>query len=191
MKYLIAPHNDDETLFASFTICREEPIVVIVYDGYVQSARGEAVTAEERRQETIEACKILGAHSVVFLGLRDDRAEETPPILDLLHQYCPEPTEIWAPAYEVGGNRQHNRVATACRDMLSHPCCAGLRQWFPALTCYVTYTSVGKSVGSIRIDPQPEWIVRKLRAMACYESQIRISNCREHFVRGLEEYHVD
>ena len=34
MKILLAPHNDDEALFAAYTIMREHPLVIVVTDGY-------------------------------------------------------------------------------------------------------------------------------------------------------------
>ena len=38
----ISPHNDDETLFGAFTLCREaaDIQVVVVFDGHVQASRG-------------------------------------------------------------------------------------------------------------------------------------------------------
>jgi hypothetical protein len=48
----ISPHNDDETLFGAFTILREKPLVVIVFDRHVQEARGLPVDWKQRRDET-------------------------------------------------------------------------------------------------------------------------------------------
>ena len=72
-KILFAPHNDDEALFTSFICMREKPLVVIVTDSWKQFNRGEKdITAEVRRNESVEAMKILGCQ-VVFLGIPDNK----------------------------------------------------------------------------------------------------------------------
>ena len=58
------------------------------------------------------------------------------------------------------------------------------------ITPDTTYTDKGKSIGRTEVQPEPDWIVRKLCALACYRSQIAIANCREHFTRGLNEYYA-
>jgi len=64
---LIAPHNDDEVLFAAYTLMRNRLHVVIVTDSYIQEERGDiGCDAETRRQESIKACALLGC-SVSFL----------------------------------------------------------------------------------------------------------------------------
>ena len=58
----LAPHNDDEALFGSFTIIREKPLVVIITDSWIQPNRGEkGCDAETRWNETKKAMEILGA----------------------------------------------------------------------------------------------------------------------------------
>jgi LmbE family N-acetylglucosaminyl deacetylase len=66
------PHNDDESLFMAYTLMREKPVVVIVFDSYVQNW----CTKEERRQESINALKLVGI-TPIFLGLNDLTATET------------------------------------------------------------------------------------------------------------------
>ena len=57
----LSPHNDDETLFGAFTIMKEKPIVCVVFDSYVQVARGNAgATASRRRNETLRALGEFG-----------------------------------------------------------------------------------------------------------------------------------
>lgn len=64
MKLLISPHNDDETLFAAFTIMRERPVVLVVFDSEVQVLRGFAdCDAVTRRNETMHAmAELTGAY---------------------------------------------------------------------------------------------------------------------------------
>jgi hypothetical protein len=57
----------------------------------------------------------------------------------------------------------------------------------------MTYTrSNGKSRGREVPIERGEWIINKLRAMACYRSQIEIPRlgCWPHFVNDLREYYV-
>ena len=92
MKILISPHNDDETLFCSWTILREKPLVVIVTDSARQASKG--ITAEQRRAETKAAMDILGVE-VRFLGIPDNKLELAP----LWAAVLPEAEHIWIPAY--------------------------------------------------------------------------------------------
>jgi LmbE family N-acetylglucosaminyl deacetylase len=179
----ISPHNDDECLFGSFTLCREaaDIQVVVIFDGYIQAQRGERVTKEERRIETVNALKELGvAKPPVFLGFRDDLPDW--PVVKVRLERLKEiykPYRVYTPAWGDGGHEQHNRTADVCSNI-----------WPDARMEYCTYTVRGKSTGRTRIPPEPDWIIRKLRALACYSSQIHIANCREHFMRGLEEYYA-
>src|SRR3990167_6541633 len=76
MDLLISPHNDDESLFAAYTILRHKPLVVICTDSYIQPNRGDSgCTAEIRREETIRAMEVLKC-PVVFLGIKDTELTE-------------------------------------------------------------------------------------------------------------------
>jgi LmbE family N-acetylglucosaminyl deacetylase len=180
MKLFFSPHNDDETLFGAFTIQREYPLVVVVFDGFNQQNRGAKITADQRRAETIAAMSILGA-SVEFMGLRDDR----PPSLGMLaeefrRRYGDKNIEaVFAPAYEKGGNELHNLVSRAADQ-----------EWADILRHYKTYTTAGKSKG-FPVPKTPEWIADKLRALACYSSQIAEPSTQEHFLRDLYEYYAE
>lgn len=178
MKLLVAPHNDDEVLFAAFTILREKPLVVIVFDGHNQENRGLKITAAQRRTETKLACEILGAE-VQFLGFRDDRPPSAEIIRARLAEY--RPSEVYAPAWETTGHAQHNLIAEVCYGL-------------PVVESYLTYTNSGKSISG-RPAPikQASWIALKLRALACYESQMSLNPimaCWPHFLRGQEEYYA-
>lgn len=86
-----------------------------------------------------------------------------------------------APAYERGGHEQHNIVAAAF-TMITHE-------------LYLTYTrepcqksTSGREVTIL----DPSWIGKKLRALACFESQfLPGAGCQEHFIgRSLREYYL-
>jgi LmbE family N-acetylglucosaminyl deacetylase len=177
MKIFISPHNDDEVLFGAFTLLRERPLVVFVFDSYVQPSRGlSGTSAERRRAESLEACGILGCECR-FLGLRDDAEASAIRIGSLIEDL--EPSEIWAPASEVGGHAQHNLVAAACNR-------------FPAAHRYLTYTAAGKSFGLKEVPiQQAYWIPAKLFALASYTSQHSLDprmGCWPHFIGDQREY---
>lgn len=179
MKLFVSPHNDDETLFGAFTILREKPLVVIVFDSYVQWNRGLKVTAIERQLETKAAMNILGVQ-VEFLGFRDDMPVGELDIAYKLEQYKAE--EIFLPAYEEDGHHHHNTVAEVTRVMQGN------------FRSYLTYTTKGKSISAHPVPLfDPKWIALKHRAMACYESQMSLDSrmgCWPHFMRSISEYYV-
>jgi LmbE family N-acetylglucosaminyl deacetylase len=174
MKILFAPHNDDETLFGAFTILREQPLVVVVYDSYAQNRRGCNVTAEGRRQETLAAMKVLGAE-VEFCGLSDESMDPVECVA-ALRRYIGA-GEVWAPACEDNGHPHHNIVANAVASLFTHR------------HHYMTYTTSGKSVG-IPVAIQADWTLKKLRALACYESQIELASTRRFFLGDQYEYYL-
>lgn len=184
MAIFVAPHNDDETLFGAFTILREKPLVVIVYDGHLQADRGLPVTWHERRAETSSALNILGGATACFLGIPDNDPGVTPAMIraKLLETLGKIDETVFAPAWEFDGHEQHNLVAEAIEDA------SNVRR-------YLTYTRhAGKSTGG---RPVPiglrGWIPRKLAALACYQSQFDLDprmGCYPHFLRSQEEYYV-
>jgi LmbE family N-acetylglucosaminyl deacetylase len=179
LKLLVSPHNDDESLFACWTLLREKPMVVVVFDGYVQAARGLKITWQQRRAETLAACDILGV-PVTFLGFRDDQPPTAEAIRECLDLYRPD-IPVYAPAFEEDGHPQHNLVARACDGLT-------------IADRYLTYTAAGKSTGG-RVVPilDGSWIALKHRALACYESQLSLDPrvaCWPHFTRDMTEYYA-
>lgn len=190
---VLAPHNDDECLFAGYLVQKYRADVVVVLKGRVQGLRGAPITWEERARESLRAVSIL----------RPGWPEEPEPTAPMLSQWRfsdadPDWDDIaiavrhlsdlydclLAPAWEPGGHTHHNKVAEIA---------AGT---WPAdrVGRYLTYTPAGRSVpspdnpGFVTVDPEPEWIVRKLAALACYRTQIHEPTCRPHFLRPLDEY---
>jgi LmbE family N-acetylglucosaminyl deacetylase len=174
MNIFISPHNDDEVLFGSFTLLRERPLVVMVYDSYVQFRRGDGITAHQRRKESLRALGILGVQ-IAFCGLSDE-GEDQAQCAQALAPYKGA-AKVWAPAYEKDGNRHHNAIARVADSL------------FPQSQRYLTYTLAGKSRG-LPVEFEPEWIAKKLRALACYESQIRLPATNKFFLDDLHEYYL-
>lgn len=174
MKLFLSPHNDDETLFGAFTLLREKPVVVVVLDSYLQEQRGHGITFWDRRGETMQALEQLGAR-YNFLGFRDDRPEW----LAIERQLCAyDPEHVWAPAVEPTGHEHHNRVGEIAD-----------RIWPGRVTHYMTYTPAGKSRG-VPVPFEPEWVEKKLRALACYRSQLALRSTWDHFLREQYEYYA-
>ncbi len=187
-KLFISPHNDDETLFGSFTIMRENPSVLVVFDSYLQVERGaQGCDMKTRRDETRNALLHLGCNSVFYLGLKDsdfailnERAIST--IAEEISRYSTF-SQVWAPAFEPEGHHQHN-LASRAADMIFGN---------KIQDQYLTYTrSGGKSVYGRQVQIRHgNWISAKLKAMACYESQMDLSiGCWPHFLRDQTEYYI-
>jgi LmbE family N-acetylglucosaminyl deacetylase len=172
VKLFLSPHNDDAALFGTFTILRERPLVVTVFDSYIQEARGTGVTARQRREEDQAAMEILGA-PVQFLGI-SDRVHYPHELFCRFAEFG-QPEMVWAPQPEPNGHAHHNLVGEVAGRL------------FENVTYYMTYTTAGKSVGR-RVAHEPKWAILKLCALACYGSQIGQANQVEHFLREQHEY---
>lgn len=179
MKLFLSPHNDDAVLFGAFTILREKPLVVTVFDSYLQPTRGnKGCDYVTRRKEDEAAFRILGC-DFRFMGMRDDRPDwdgvaRHLQVADMLNGgVC----TVYAPTIEGGGHEHHNRIGEIADQVFGD-----------RVVHYMTYTKAGKSTG-VLVPYEPEWVLLKLKAMACYESQIKLPSCMPHFTRGLEEYY--
>lgn len=164
MKLLLAPHFDDETLFAAFVCLRERPLVVFCFDGAERHG-----SFETRWDEAQKATAVLGCEA---LALREsyDTLEERLAVFD--------PEHVWAPLPEHDGNTDHNTVGEAAE-----------RLWADRVTFYTTYTADGRRTTVGRPVAQiPEWVTAKREALDCYQSQISNRLTRPHFQRGLDEY---
>lgn len=175
---LFAPHNDDEALFAAFTIMREKPLVVIVTDSYIQPNRGEkGCDADTRWNETKKAMEILGA-PVMRLGIPDLELDYHK--LGQFFQKCFHNFEtVYAPALQEG-NLHHDIVHRACKVVFGDK-----------VKEYTTYAP-GQlyTTGKTEIVPTPEELELKSKALECYQSQLNLAATRPHFeaVKGKSEW---
>lgn len=179
MDLLLSSHNDDETLFASFTIQAHKPHVVICLKSQVQEDR-YGILAETRERETGRALWWLGCPSWQQLLIRDDdpraweRLQEDLEALDRRHA----PERVWAPAIEEGGHDQHNLVGEV-----------SLAVFEDRVSPYLTYVRGSLSSRGREVEFKPAWLATKLRAMSCYDSQIELENTRPWFLDNtLREY---
>jgi LmbE family N-acetylglucosaminyl deacetylase len=167
----ISPHNDDETLFGAVTLMREKPLVVIVTDSWIQFTRGDEITADQRWEETKKAMEILGC-PVLRLGIRDDCLDEIT-LKDKLSRFVGF-EKVYAPAEHVGGNLQHNLIGKVAGEVFGDKC-----------KRYTSYASPALYIqGTEEVKPTPEEVILKDKALACYESQIKINGPHFDAVKG-------
>lgn len=164
MKILLAPHNDDEALFASYIIQNYHPLVVIVTDSYIQEKRGDGVDAFTRIVETQLAMEILGAE-LQFLGIPDDLLTDQRLRESLVQFDAKEIETVFAPAIE-GGHPHHDLVGRVADEMFPG------KVWH-----YSTYTKDRPyPAGHIRVYATAEMKKKKLAALDCYRSQHRLKS---------------
>lgn len=192
MNILLSCHDDDSALFAAGTCLREQPLVVVVADSYVQPARGEmGCSAEERAAETEQAHAILGCKTQ-RLGLRDD-ALELRDIETALVGFSEMSDTVYVPALE-GGHPQHDLVARAAATIFG----------VDRLRCYSTYAKLSQyggadlePVGTDEIVLTADEHDQKMAALRCYESQLRVNRphfdavkCRSEWLSGYQRLHI-
>ncbi len=177
LSVFLSPHHDDAVLFGSFTLIREHPLVVTVFDSYIQPSRGHKHCSTEAREleDHCAITEVLGCN-LSFLGFRDD-APDWYGIENALYKLSPQPERVYAPAFEETGNEQHNKLAIVANRVFGE-----------SVRYYKTYTKFEKAKG-VPVPFEPRWVALKLKAMACYESQISLSNCVDHFLREQYEYY--
>jgi LmbE family N-acetylglucosaminyl deacetylase len=181
VKLFLSPHNDDEALFGAFTILREQPLVIVVFDSFVQVAAGNPeCNWKARRNETASALAILNPHGEVrFLGIPDDRSVISwTDFENAMEPFRHDVEHVYAPAIEDGGHQQHNLVGKFA-DHFFHD----------RVTHYMTYTNRGKSTSNKVVPFSPRWLSLKLNALSCYETQTNLPSTRDHFLRDQHEYY--
>lgn len=191
---LLSPHHDDEILFASFTIARAAPDVVVVLESHVQHQRAcgqgtreakvaalrndpEMFTDERRRAETIAALMVYGNLAVDFWPYRDDKpdwAKIAQRIADMRDEY----DHVYAPAPFDGGHDHHNTIGTFVKAFIPQE----------QRTLYTTYQNGGYRCTGHPVEYEHHWVGLKLRALACYTSQIAL--WPHHFLSEQLEYYA-
>lgn len=174
---LLSTHNDDECLYAAYTLMRLHPLVIVVTDSYIQPERGDVgCSAEIRRGETIAAMKILGC-PVLFMGIKDTELTE-----EILRErlFGINPETIYIPAVHENGNLQHNIVGKVGLELFGKRC-----------ERYTSYTKTNLLVkGSWEVVPTHSEMELKNKALDCYQSQINLPSTQPHFnaVRNCSEW---
>lgn len=185
---LLVPHVDDETLFASSFIMRYDPDIYICY---LPRGQDERNTRENELQDALQ--ELHGDFTYSWLGAFEGETLAT--LEERLVNWLPPASfldrkrnafyydHIIAPCPYEDGHVEHNLVGELA-----------LKVYGPAyVTLYHTY---GRTQGRVRLDNEitldPPEVSRKLRALACYRSQIEHEARRPWFTSMLDlaEWHV-
>jgi LmbE family N-acetylglucosaminyl deacetylase len=191
MKLLLAPHNDDETLFACWTLLRHRPQVIVCLRSMTQERhRSARVTYQEREDEMTQAMAILECEWTQ-LTIPDDQPDWEGLEVQLNGWANADPfadhfgdLQVWAPAWEPEGHPDHNMVADIAVRVFGAE----------NVTHYMTYQrGTGHSQSEQEVEYEPEWLSLKLAALSCYQSQMREPSCRPWFAELLEmrEWYAD
>lgn len=163
---LFAPHCDDEVLWASFTMLKYRPHLVVCF----KSARDYGPD-DVRERETRDASEILGARSVEYWAGGDIEAQMQ------AYDARMRPARVWAPDRRTS-HPEHLAVAVAAETVF------GSR-----LTTYHTYDASGKVRAGQPVAFEPAWTEAKLRALTRHVSQIRHPRANQWFMNDLFEYY--
>lgn len=162
---LLAPHADDESLFAAYLAQRHEAHIAVVFD-------------EGRENELWRAARSLGCGYTQLRAVKGMGHENVETFLQGLAQGWDDNVErIIAPAIEDYGHLEHNMVGELAE--IVWPDREVIR--------YRTYAPRGTRSHGNPVEPDhPDFIMRKLEAMACYRSQILEEATRPWFYQLLD-----
>jgi len=178
---LLSPHNDDETLFASGFCIAHNPHVVVVLRSQVQEDR-YGITADTREQETgcaLDTLGVTGWTQWPYLDSDPDWGAVENALRSIDDRL--QPDRVFAPAVELGGHAHHNLVGDLAHVVFGD-----------RVTSYLTYVrGNGRSRSDREVPFMPAWPAVKLRALACYLSQIAEPSTRDWFLDGgLREWYA-
>ena len=162
---LFAPHADDETLFASFTILKYRPRVIVCYP-----SAGDYGDTAQREQETRDAMSVLGGGPVEQWNGADLVAQMRA-FDERVH-----PVRVWAP-HPNASHPDHVAVAVAALQVFGQ-----------RVHQYHTYNERGKVRDGREVAFEPAWIQHKLRALARYTTQIGHPRAHRFFLEDLREF---
>lgn len=163
---LFAPHNDDEALFAAFTVLRYRPRVVVCFRS--PADYGDPAI---REAETREAMNVLGGGPVEQWDVGDLETEMR------AFDARVHPVRVWAP-HPDSSHPDHVAVALAARRVFGDR----------LVTTYHTYRDGQKVRRGAPVPFEPAWTSQKLRALARYQSQILHPRANHFFNQDLYEY---
>jgi LmbE family N-acetylglucosaminyl deacetylase len=177
MNLLLSPHNDDEVLFAAFTVIREKPHVVVCFRG--ADGFGDPGVRED---ESRAAVAILGASAFKQWDLAsctDEAMRAYFVEFDNGGRY----DRVYAPDL-ICTHREHLQVARCAADV-----------FHGRLTTYHTYVHPRGDAWPVRVTSDrlvpysPEDVALKLRALQCYATQIMHPRICDLFLQPQFEYY--
>lgn len=184
---LLAPHNDDEALFASFTCLRHRPHVVVCLRSFKQGQNWA-----RRELETAEALRLLGGcpwEQWIYPDTNPPWPTIRQGIKELAERYercfAPFPrfaANGWSGLGDVppDGVCQHDRIGAIAQEVFGE-----------RYVGYLTYTKSGKDEFGTPVPFDPSWIGLKLQVLSCYRSQYVRPEIAPHFLdHPLREYYA-
>jgi LmbE family N-acetylglucosaminyl deacetylase len=179
---VLEPHNDDAVLFSAFNAMRYQARVVTVLRSQVQESRRTGITAAMREDETRWAMLQLGLlHEQWDFPDLDPPWRDVEAALAVLRDSNGTIGQVFAPYPEDGAHDHHNEVGRLAAKVFGPD----------VVTGYLTYTGGRfRSTWGDRVEPGPGMVQRKLRALACYDSQIEHPSTGHHFLGWQHEYVV-
>jgi LmbE family N-acetylglucosaminyl deacetylase len=164
---LFAPHNDDETLFAFYSMLKHRPKVIVVLRSFRQLTEqgGPPYHVRERETEAVVA-EMLGLEYEQW-GYPDNGGTSWGDVAVEMENYIVGGgyDTVIAPAWEENGHEDHNAVGLIA---------VGLCNAFEfELVRYLTYRrGEGRSTHGVPVDHTAEEEFMKLQALGVYESQM-------------------
>jgi LmbE family N-acetylglucosaminyl deacetylase len=176
---LLAPHHDDETLFASFICLTYRPLVVVCFG----KPEANGVAANVRTGELIKALFHLRVPDFREWPLSDATTSEEE--LEALMLGLREDWDlVFAPSVEAEegeghGHPQHNLVGRVADRVFANT----------TVEHYTTYTMapLARTRSNRPVAHDPSWLFRKHAALSCYRSAADTPSYR-HFLEDLMEY---
>ena len=160
---LFEPHHDDAVLFASYTLIKENPLVVTVLSH---------TDHMERWEESNDAMDMLG---VGWMPLPfPEKNPDWDEVRERISQFKnrKDYDHFFAPAVEENGHEQHSLLGEIVADVFGAE----------RVTHYLTYRrGCGRSQSENEVIAEPGWAAQKFSAMACHASQIERENTRYWF----------
>ncbi len=174
---LLAPHGDDETLFAAYTCMRYGKRMHVI----VCTTDADPHIRPIRSMETKKAIAQFGCSHHEWPMPADEvdwsRGREWLESWASNALFATKIEHVFAPAIEPEGIPDHNAVGLLAQDVFGD-----------RVTHYLTYAPRGqRSRYGVEVPPPTAHeIARKLRALSCYESQITNPATRPWFFELLD-----
>ncbi|TCP66516.1 PIG-L deacetylase family protein [Baia soyae] len=191
---VIAPHHDDEILGCGGTMAKavqngEHVQVVILTKGDFSGIPGSPDESSAlRKQECIEACKVLGVHDVIFLDEPDRSLVYSRRLVEqlvyLIQQF--QPTVVYYPHREES-DREHQVVNELMKESLLLCQSGFLGEKVDTIRCCLKY-EVWTPMKSFQVvNNVTDFMDLKLKSLECYSSQLKLLKLKEG-IYGLNSY---
>lgn len=179
---VLAPHPDDEVFGCGGTLCAmaaagAEISVAVISGGGTFGEHGYQNLESQRREESLEAARLLGYSAPQFWGLRDGALNDEASLMPRIAAWIElrKPDVVLVPSvWEM--HRDHRAVAEAALRVC-------VRQNGPALAFY----EIGQPLLPNRLIDITAYQDKKQAAMRCFRSQLAMQAYDRH-IAGLNTF---